>query len=295
MMYTYNIKRNFLGIEKEYSDYNNSKIAILPVPYENTTSYGKGTAKGPEAILKASHYVEFFDDETQRELCFEKGITTIKQINFKNKNTKRSLTEIYNKVYRLISDGKFVVSLGGEHTISISTIKAHLDYFKNISILHFDAHSDLRNKYDDTKYSHACFIARVLEFTNNITQVGIRAQCIEEFKLIQEKNINSFYAYKIKNGDYGNNWHEKIFDTLNDNVYITFDVDYFDPSIMPSTGTPEPGGFMWDDTLSLMRKISKKFNIVGFDIVELSPKKNFNFPDFLVAKLIYKMLNYFVK
>ncbi|MCX7832784.1 MAG: agmatinase [Ignavibacteria bacterium] len=294
IMKTYNIKRNFLGIEEKFSNYKNSFIAILPVPFEQTTSYGKGTEKGPNAILDASHYVEFFDEETQKEICFDRGITTLVSLNFKNNNIKTALNKIYKSVLQILTDKKFVVTLGGEHTISISTIKAHLDYYShNFSILHFDAHSDLRDSYEGTKYSHACFMARVLEFTNKITQVGIRAQCKEEYLLIKEKNINTFYAYNLKNGRYGKNWIDKIIDTLDEKVYITFDVDFLDPSIMPSTGTPEPGGFLWEETLQIMKALSKKRKVIGFDIVELAPKKNLKFPDFLTAKLIYKMLNYF--
>ncbi len=296
IMKTYDIKHNFLGIEEKYSNYKDSKIVIVPVPYEKTTSYGKGTMKGPKAILEASHFVEFFDEETRKEICFQHGIATLKPLNFKDKNHKTALTEIYKTIFKLLSDGKFVVSIGGEHTISISTIKAHFDYFgKDISVLHLDAHSDLRETYEGTKYSHACFMYRVLEFTDRISQVGIRAQCKEEYNLIRDKKINTFYAYKIKNGYYGNKWWKEIVKTLNEKVYITFDVDFFDPSIMPSTGTPEPGGFLWDETLILIKEISKHCKVIGFDVVELSPNKNIRFPDFLIAKLIYKMLNYFME
>ncbi|MCX6164802.1 MAG: arginase family protein, partial [Ignavibacteriae bacterium] len=156
---------------------------------------------------------------------------------------KPALDYIYKNVVKLIKDKKFVVTLGGEHTISIAPIKAHFDNFKDLSILHFDAHSDLRDEYENTKYSHACFASRVTEFTTDITQVGIRAQCIEEHKSIKEKGIRTFYAYEIHNDKYGKNWDDKVINTLKNNVYVTFDIDYFDPSIMPSTGTPEPDGF----------------------------------------------------
>jgi agmatinase len=292
---TYDIRNNFLAIEENVSDYKNSKIAILPVPYEATTSYGKGTSKGPAAILDASHYVEFFDEEMNRELCFEKGIVSVKEIEFNGKKGKPALDLIYKNVKALIDDGKYVVTLGGEHTISTAPIKAHFDSYDYLSILHFDAHSDLRDSYEGTKYSHACFAARVAEFTKDITQVGIRAQCKEEYDFIQKTGINTFYAYEIRNGKYGNNWRDKVISKLKKNVYITFDVDYFDPSIMYSTGTPEPGGFLWDETLKLLKEVGKKRNVVGFDVVELAPQKGDSFPDFLTAKLIYKMLNYFVR
>jgi agmatinase len=291
----YDIKKNFLAIEENVSSYKDSKIAVLPVPYEATTTYGKGTSKGPMAILDASHYVEFFDEEMNRELCFEKGICSLKALELKGKKDRIALDYIYENVVKLIKDNKFVVTLGGEHTISIAPIKAHFDNYKNLSILHFDAHSDLRNEYENSKYSHACFMSRVAEFTKDITQVGIRAQCIEENKFIKENNIKTFYAFEIRNGKYGSHWEDKIINTLKKNVYVTFDVDYLDPSIMPSTGTPEPDGFLWSETVKLLRKLGERKNVVGFDIVELAPRKDFAFPDFLTAKLIYKMLNYFVK
>jgi agmatinase len=153
----------------------------------------------------------------------------------------------------------------------------------------------LRDEYEGTKYSHASFAARVSEFTTKITQVGIRAQCIEEYRFIKEKGIKTFYAFEIRNGKYGKNWDDKIIKTLNKNVYITFDLDYFDPSIVTSTGTPEPDGFLWSETVKLLKKLGKKRNVVGFDLVELAPVKSNPFPDFLAAKLVYKMLNYFVK
>lgn len=290
----YGLKKNFLMIEEEYSSYEKSKIAILPVPYEATTSYGKGTGKGPEGILNASHFVEFFDEEMNRELCFEKGICSLHALDMKGKKGKPALDFIYRHVVDLINDKKFVVTLGGEHTISTAPIKAHFDNFKNMSVLHFDAHSDLRDEYEGTKYSHACFASRVAEFTTDITQVGIRAQCIEEYKFIKEKKIRTFYSHEIHNGKYGKNWDDRVIDTLKRNVYVTFDVDYFDPSIMPSTGTPEPDGFLWSETLRLLKKLGKRRNVVGFDVVELAPVKSFPYPDFLTAKLVYKMLNYFI-
>lgn len=293
----FSVKKNFLAIEDEYSNYENSLIAILPVPYEMTTSYGKGTSKGPKAILNASHYVEFFDEELNRELCFEKGkgICSLYPVDFKNIKGKEALDLIYKKVKGLIDDGKFVVTLGGEHSISSAAIQAHFDSYQNLSILHFDAHSDLREEYEGSKYSHASFAARVSEFTTDITQVGIRAQCKEEYDFIKEKKIKTFYAFEIRNGNYGEDWQSEVIAGLNENVYITFDVDYFDPSVMPSTGTTEPNGFYWDETMKLLKMLGENRKVSGFDVVELSPKRDFPFPDFLTAKLIYKMLNYFIK
>jgi len=255
----YGIKKNFLAIEEAVSNYDFSKVVILPdfskvvilpVPYEATTSYGKGTGKGPMGILNASHYVELFDEELNRELCNEIGICTLKELNMKDKKGKKALDFIYKNVKSQIDAGKFVITLGGEHSISTAPIKAHFDSYENLSILHFDAHSDYRQEYEGSVYSHASFAARVAEFTKDIVQVGIRAQCKEEYDFIKSNNLKTFYAYEIRNGKYGYDWDKKVIDALNENVYITFDVDYFDPSVMPSTGTPEPLGFYWEETLN---------------------------------------------
>ncbi len=286
------IKKNFLAIEKEFSEYDRSKVVILSAPYEKTTSYGKGTAKGPKAILEASHYVEFFDEETEKQVCFDTGIAAIEPMNLGKLSGKKALELIYKNVDEHIKNGKFVITLGGEHSISTAPIQAHFDNYSDLSILHFDAHSDLREEYEGSKYSHASFAARVAEFTTDITQVGIRAQCKEEFEFIKAKGINTFYAFQMRNEGFNHILIEKILQTLKKNVYITFDVDYFDPSIMPSTGTPEPNGFYWDETLRLLKKVCAERNLVGFDVVELAPRKDYSFPDFMTAKLIYKILNY---
>ena len=294
-MKVYTKKKNFLALDKEFSSYKDSYITILPIPYESTTSFGKGAARGPAAILDASHYVEFFDEELNRELCFEKGISTIKSLNLERKKGKKAVEYICEVIQELINDGKYVVTLGGEHTISIAPIKVHLDFYKDMSVLQFDAHSDLRDRYKGKRYSHACFAARILELTTEIIQVGVRAQSKEEYNFIKEKKINTFYAYEIRNGKYGTNWQEAVIKLLKEKVYVTFDVDYFDPSLMPSTGTPEPNGFFWDETIKFLKTLGQERKVIGFDVVELAPIKEFSSPDYLAAKLIYKMLNYFIK
>lgn len=286
------LNKNFLAIDKKFSSYDSSKIVILQAPYEKTTSYGKGTAKGPAAILKASHYVEFFDEETGKEVCFDAGIAALAPMKFAKLSGKKSLDLIYKNVNEHIKNGKFVITLGGEHSISTAPIKAHFDNYDDLSILHFDAHSDLRDEYEGSKYSHASFAARVAEFTTDITQVGIRAQCKEEYEFIKSKGINTFYAFQMRNDGFNYILIDRIVKTLKKNVYITFDVDYFDPSIMPATGTPEPNGFYWDETMRLLKKVCEERNLVGFDVVELAPQKGYTFPDFMTAKLIYKILNY---
>lgn len=287
--------KNFLAIEEKYSLLENSRVAIVSAPYEHTVSYGGGTKHAPKEILGASAYVEFYDDEFDRELCFEIGIAAIKPLKFQKKHGVEALELIYEQVAALLKIDKFVVTLGGEHSISTAPIKAHFEKYPNMSILHFDAHSDLRDEYENSKYSHASFMARVAEFfpTERITQVGIRAQCKEEADFIKEKKINTFYASAIRRGKHGNNWQKNVVKTLGNEVYITFDVDYFDPAMMPATGTPEPDGFLYSETLDVFRELTaagKK--IIGFDVVELAPMENLSHPNLTTARLIYKILNF---
>ena len=286
-----NEDNNFLAVDNKYSNYDDSQILIISAPYENTVSYGGGTKEGPGAIIDSSGYVEFYDDEFDRELVFEKGIAAAEPIKFGRKVDKDALDLIYKDVKQGLDDGKFVVTLGGEHTISTAPIKAHFEKYPDMSILHFDAHSDLREEYEDNIYSHAC----VIEFfpPERLSQVGIRAQCIEESRLIKEKKINTYYASAIKRGIYGADWIDKLVAGLNDKVYVSFDVDYFDPSVMPATGTPEPDGFTYNDALEIFRKMQQcGKRIIGFDVVELAPIADLNFPDITASRLVYKMLNF---
>lgn len=283
---------NFLAIPKKNSDYKNSKIAILSAPLEKTVSYGKGTAKGPKAIIGASHYVEFYDEETNRELCFDVGIAALEPLKLEKLSTKKGIEKIYKSAKDLIKEDKFVVTLGGEHSLSQAPVMAHHERYENMSVLQIDAHSDLRDSYEGSKLSHASVMARVAEFNRNIVQVGIRAQCKDEAEFIKAHGINTFYARDIGMGKYGLNWQVEVVSHLNDNVYITFDVDGLDPSVIAATGTPEPGGLLWDETMNLLRLVGAEKNIVGFDVVELAPSKYHTASDFNTAKLVYKMLNY---
>lgn len=287
-------EENFLAISEAYSNYDNSQIAIVQVPYEHTVSYGGGTKDAPKAIIDASAFVEFYDDEFDTELCFEKGIVTLEEIDLSNCYDKKMLDKVENFIDKLLDDKKFVVTLGGEHTISTAPIKSHFKKHPNMSVLHFDAHSDLRNEYQDSKYSHASFMARVCDFfpTKNITQVGIRALCREEREFIRKNSINTFFASAIRRGLHSEKWQEEVANTLNDEVYITFDVDYFDPAIMPTTGTPEPDGFLYNETLEIFRKIKESGKkIVGLDVVELAPIEGIDHTNLTTARLIYKILN----
>jgi agmatinase len=290
--------QNFLALPAENSSHAESEIVIFSAPYEKTTSYGAGTAKAPQAIIKSSQFVEFFDDEFFRELCFERGIATLPPISFGNLSGKKALDKLDKAILAELVSDKFVVTLGGEHSISSATISAHYDAFPEMSILHFDAHSDLRMEYSNTRYSHASFMARVWDDVGfnmkRLVQVGIRAQCKEEYEFIQEHGVNTFYATAIRRGAHGQSWQETVVNALpTDEVYITFDVDYFDPAIMPTTGTPEPDGFFWNETMEVfraLRKANKK--IIGFDVVELIPDPKQQHATYLVAKLIYRLLNF---
>jgi N1-aminopropylagmatine ureohydrolase len=293
MIETLPIESNFLGIEHRYSSYAGSSIVILPVPYEHSVSYGTGTGQGPQAILEASHYVEYWDEEFQRELCFELGIATLPPISLNGLKDGKAVEKIQEEIKLHLDNDKYVVTLGGEHSISTAPVRAHFEVYPNMSVLQFDAHSDLREEYEGNPYSHASVMARILEFlpSSHVTQVGIRAQCKEEFERIQKSDIHCFFARGIRSGLYTDDWMDAVIDSLNQEVYITFDVDYFDPSIMPATGTPEPGGFLWDETLALLNKLAARKKLIGFDVVELSPDPAHPASSFLSAKLVYKLLH----
>jgi agmatinase len=274
---------NFGGLPAQYSSYGNARIVVLPVPFDKTSSWIKGSDKGPRAIINASRNMELYDIETDSEV-YRKGIHTAKAI---TAGTARAMAErVRKKVSGFLSDKKFVVVLGGEHTASLGTIQAHAEFFRDLSILHLDAHSDMRDSYEGDKYSHACVMARVKEVTGNIVSAGIRSTDSSELKNIDRQN--TFYASEIHRSG---NWARKAVERLSRNVYVSIDLDVFDSSIMPSTGTPEPGGLGWYDVIGLLEHVAKYRNVVGFDVVELCPSKYNPAPDFLAAKLIYKLLS----
>lgn len=277
---------NFLGIDKEYSRYDSSKIVIIPVPYENTTSYMPGAKFGAGAIIEASTYVELYDEELEAEV-YRQGIHTMPPVKILNRaeDDFDTISECFTHV---LLDGKFPVGLGGEHSISFPIYRAFHKQYNNISVLQLDAHSDLRESYEGSVYSHAAVMRRIYELNKSIVQVGVRSQCVEEAQFVKKEKINAFYAHAL----HRNGFTDSIIDKLNDNVYITIDVDFFDPALMPSTGTPEPGGFLWYETLDFLKRVFKRKNVVGFDVVELCPQKGLVHPDFMTAKLIYKLLGF---
>lgn len=277
------IPYNFGGLSEQFTNYENSKIVILPVPFDKTSTWLKGSDRGPAAIIEASQHMELYDIETNSEV-YKQGIFTETEI--LTSNSALMIKKVHKKVKNLLSDEKFVVTLGGEHSVSIAVIMAYSNFFNEIGVLHLDAHTDMRDSFRGDKYSHACAMARVKEITEDVISVGVRSMDSSELKNIDKNRI--FYADEIHHSD---NWIKKVNSKLSKNVYINIDLDVFDPGIMPSTGTPEPGGLDWYQVIKLLRVVSESKNIIGFDVVELCPFKN-KAPDFLAAKLIYKLLNY---
>jgi len=279
-------KGRYGGLPDPYGSKDYAKIVLLPVPFDKTTTYQKGTDKGPAALIEASRHLELYDIETDSQVYLE-GIYTAPLI--KAKTSKQMLETVYRRTKQLIDQDKFVVTLGGEHSISYAPIRAHAEHYKKITILQFDAHADLAASYEGNPWSHASAMSRVRELkgVEKIVSVGIRSMSYQELASLDRPH--TFFAHQILDDPH---WIDRVADQLSGLVYITFDLDVFDPSIMPSTGTPEPGGLFWYDVLKLLRLVIERKKLVGFDVVELLPKAANRAPDFLAAKLIYKILSY---
>lgn len=274
---------SFCGLPTDATAYAQASTIILPIPFDKSSTWLKGTDKGPAAIIKSSKHLELYDIETDSEV-YKKGIFTAKPLYATSSSVL--LRKVDTKVSGYLKDNKFVVTLGGDHSVSIGVFKAYAKHYSDLSILHLDAHADSRDSYEGTPYNHACVTARAREFTKNIVSVGIRSMDSSERVHLDRKKI--FFAHDIHDSD---KWINNAVRLLTDSVYITIDLDVFDPGIMPSTGTPEPGGLGWYQIMKLLASVSKSKQIVGFDVVELCPSKN-KAPDFLAAKLIYTLLSY---
>ncbi len=286
-----NQKDGFLGYDANQKTRN--KVVVVPFGLEKTVSYGGGTKNAPKEIIKASHQVELYDEELGKEPYKDFGIKTLKPFTIKKK-IKQALDQLAEINKKIILLNKFPVILGGEHSITVGSIKPFVRKYNELTLLHIDAHADLRESYNGEKYSHASAIRRCLDFKNvKVVSFGIRNLSKSEM-IFYEKNKD---RVKIFWGKDKKNWKLKKLKSLfkNKDVYITFDVDGFDSSIMPATGTPEPGGLLWEDVLQIIKKVCEVSNIVGMDINELAPIKNFNSYNFLVAKLTYKILSYIFK
>lgn len=278
----------FLGLEAEQAAFASSRYLILPVPYDATTSYRAGARYGPDALIAASRFVEFYDEE----LGFEPsgaGICTLPPIDPDNRGVEATLRRIHSAARQAVSAGKTLVAIGGDHSISPALVRAHAERHQPIHILQFDAHSDLRDSYGGSRFSHACAARRMGEY-GPVTGVGIRSMTSACPRLAaRDPRFKIVTAREIRRDP---DWIPKVVESLGKNVYISFDLDAFDPSIMPATGTPEPGGLLWYETLALLKEVARRRRIVGADVVELSPMPPMHAPDFLAARLVYKIIGY---
>ena len=277
-------KRNYAGIPDQYAKLETAKVVLIPVPYDGTSTWQKGADKGPEAFLNASENMELYDIETDSEV-YKEGVYLADPVT-EDSSPEAMVEAVHATTKKYINKNKFVTLFGGEHSISIGTIRAFNECFNNLTVLHIDAHADLRKEYEGTKCNHACAVYEASQ-TTNLVQVGIRSMDITEKSSMNMEKV--FFAHDMAVNEY---WMDDVIDQLTGNVFITFDLDAIDPSLLPSTGTPEPGGLFYYETLEFLKKVFTERNVVGFDIVELCPNENEKSSDFLAAKLYYKMLSY---
>jgi N1-aminopropylagmatine ureohydrolase len=275
------------GTTPTTTDFEHARVVILPIPLDRTTSYVPGTRNGPHEILVASAHMELWDEETQTDV-HSIGIFTLPEMEFPFASMDEVVGEIRRVTAELLDHGKFPCILGGEHSITPAVVGAVAAKYPGLSVLQIDAHADLRESFMGTPHNHACAMRRTLEFART-TQVGIRSLSPEEAAAVPSLATEIFYDFNMRaNAD----WVDRIVDSLSEQVYITIDVDGLDPAIMPATGTPEPGGLSWYETLAVLRRVIERRTVVGCDVVELSPMPGHVAPNFLCAKLIYKILSY---
>jgi agmatinase len=276
--------KTYAGIPEEYAKLERAEIVLIPVPYDGTSTWQKGADKGPEAFLEASENMELYDIETDSEV-YKNGIYLADPVTI-NSSPEAMVDAVHQETKRYIKKNKFVTIFGGEHSVSIGSIKAFNEVIENLTVLHIDAHADLRKSYEGSSCNHACAVYEASQSTNLI-QVGIRSMDVGEKSVMNFDK--TYFAHDMAMDD---TWMDSAIEQMTQNVFITFDLDAFDPSIMPSTGTPEPGGMFWYETLDFLKQVFREKNVVGFDIVELCPNSNDKSSDFLAAKLYYKMLSY---
>lgn len=276
----------FLDMDKSFSLLENAKYVLIPVPYDGTSTYVKGADQGPQAIIDASDSIELYDIELDAE-GYREGIYTDVPIR-QNKTPEEMVQAVFERVSHFVKSNKIVGVLGGEHSVSIGSIQAMKAQFPNLSVLQIDAHADLRDSYQNSPYNHACVMRRAQEMGANVVQVGIRNVCAEEKPFIVPENM--FYAHQIR---HRNNWMEEALHRLPGEVYLSIDLDGLDPSILPSTGTPLPGGLSWYQLTDFLTLLFQTKKIVGFDVVELCPNPSEKSSDVLAAVLVYKIINLF--
>lgn len=274
---------HFLDMDEELYDLEHARYVLLPVPYDGTSTFVKGADKGPQAILDASDSLELYDVQYQIEAC-NAGIHT-DQHTYDLSSPDIMVQSVYQRVKHFMEMKKFPILLGGEHSVSVGAIKAMAEQYADLTVLQIDAHADLRDEYHDSIYNHACVMCRAQDYAR-VVQVGIRNVCTEEMHNLVPENV--FYAHDIYNTE---EWMDKAVERLTRNVYVTVDLDGLDPSILPATGTPLPGGLQWYPTLKFLDKVFRQRNVVGFDVVELCPQPDNKVSDVLAATLVYKMIN----
>lgn len=276
--------RTFAGVDERYSNYDDAAVLLQSIPYDGTSTWGKGADAGFTPFLDALENMELYDIETDSE-AYRHGVHILPAIK-ENESPESMFKAVYDKSRELLASGKYLTCFGGEHSVSIGVIKAHYEKYKDLTVLQLDAHADLRDSYGGTPYNHACALHDASQNTNLI-QVGIRSADSSEMKYLNRQKC--YFAEDI----YGDeSWMDKSIAQMTDQVYLTIDLDAFDPSIMPATGTPEPGGLLWNTTIKYLRKVFEAKTVVGFDITEFAPLEGQHAPQFLVAKLYYKLLSY---
>jgi agmatinase len=279
--------KQFLGLDSVYTVIDTAKVLIAPVPYEGGISYGTGTAGAPEAVIAASYYLEMYDEIYQQE-AYPMGIATLQPLRLSHEHSKMYET-IYHHAKMLAATGKLIVMIGGDHSITAPQVKAFHTQHGSLSVIQLDAHADLREQYEGSMLSHACVMARIREITSQTLQLGIRSLSVEEAQRVEQEKLALYTMHDLRSGKLD---LDRALDALSDPVYLTIDVDAFDWSVFASTGTPEPGGFLWDEALQLLAQIFKKKRVVAFDIVELAANDHDRNSPFAAAKLIYKLLTF---
>ncbi len=277
---------NFLGLPTQWSTYRAARYAVLPIPYDATVSFQTGTRRGPRAIITSSQQVELFDEEYGREFvaC---GIATLDSLAADVAGPEAMHKTIHSAARKVVRDGKFLIALGGEHSITSGLVRAVRERHKRLSVLQIDAHADLRNSYEGSRYSHACVMRRVVDLDIPVRAVGIRNYSLEEHRFMRKRRLAPVSAREVRvNAD----WIEQVVESLTDQVYVTIDIDGFDPAYAPGTGTPEPGGLDWHQVTDLLKAAAMHRRIVAADVVEVLPLPGSAQTEFLAAKLIYKLI-----
>ncbi len=280
------VPHNFLGLPPRYSSYSAARFAVLPVPYDSTASFQVGTRNGPGAIIEASKQVELFDEELGVE-AYKAGVATLDALMPNMAGPEAMHADVFQAAAKVVRDGKFLLGLGGEHSITSALVRAAMIRHKKLSVLQIDAHLDLRDSYEGTRYSHACVMRRILEYGCMIVPVGIRNVSLDEHRFVKKAKVPVVYARECHADD---DWTDRVLNALGETVYVTIDIDGFDPAFAPGTGTPEPGGLDWYQVAGLLRLVAAEKRIVGADIVEVMPIPGQAVTEFLAAKLAYRML-----